>query len=879
MVVMMNNRSVVLSIVLALNSGCFAGLLLDPTERTISWDDTDYTWSYDIASGDWSWTSSLLLGDRTWSYNGITKVFIDEDSGERWHYDQTHDVWVNAPSNSYAIETATTYDHQAWRFVEDTGRWHPVTRAAVGDDYTFSTASSVYWEYDVDSNEWTYVRSVTGTPVVPTNQVWVFNFLSLSWQEQEELVSWRYNSNFVSGQWQSQQTNLWWRFQDCTDTQSRWDIVGYDPEFPWDLERWTLSLSSGAWTSTLVRLDPATLGTVRTWQYDSGDALWHNVADEQDVQDIVPLFAPTPFAYYKAVIESTVNTLLGSGISFGSSDGTGAGLLSQSDDTVLHDGVFVFDDITQATLTDVVTISGDIELQVLADATIIVGDGVVGHDVVIKPATGAPYAQIIFNVAVDTTLEIQLLNDCYFKAGTNLPLYVSFRGKGTTVFRMPSGRILSFGPASDLSSAYGVAVQVVMDLSEQDIAAGVDQVVFEPWSYVVDEVNTRLDKTTKIMFGRSSSLRFFSYDEFGIDGTDNGYGSIAFDVSHAGTGRTILDLAAGVTPGDRYDAGINIWGSLVVPSDEVVSNVDLREQTFPHRRAGVLALINIVDNLAFDAVVDDADNPSLLQAASWVARGADDRRGLVVLNHNKSYPHLASNLARAQSLQQSQWAITQKDGSGYQPGCVIGDNGQIRIAHNLFLDYVACSTNQVITPTVLAGAGATTAQVKRRNPSAFIVDEVGFYADSSENEEWDMQYAGDRRASMILEGTAGCFFRAGASSLTGNPINEIVTRTTGAQELDTTIGVGLYDGNFCPVLDGRGVQSLHESILVARDGNPLLYDEEGVRCFDGEQVIDIEGEFGVISVLGRFGFAPNGYINIPSIAIDHTGKEKDEVTL
>jgi len=405
------------------------------------------------------------------------------------------------------------------------------------------------------------------------------------------------------------------------------------------------------------------------------------------------------------------------------------------------------------------------------------------------------------------------------------------------------------------------------------------QLLFEPWSYAVDQINTRTDKTTWIAFGRSSSFRFFSANEQGIDGSISGYGAIGFDVAHSGTGRTIVDLAAGEEPGDRLDAGINLWGSLIVGTGDgdSITSEDLRLKTAPHKRAGVAALMSIVDSVAFNAVIANPDDPSEDDAAAWVGRGASARRGLVMLNHNKTYPYLAANLAQAHSLQTSAWAISQKNGSGYQPGFIVGDNGQIRIAHNLFLDYVACSSNQLINPVVLAGAGATEGMVKLRNPASFIVDQVGQYAPSTNVALWDMQYQGASQAAIVLEGSAGCFFRAAASALSGSCLNEINILSSGAEHLDGTIGIGLYDGSFCPVLEKNGVQSLHESILVDRNGNPILYDESGVLSLDGEHVIDIEGAFKISSVMGRFGFAPNGYITIPSIAIDHTGQEKSEV--
>ena len=877
----MMNKNKFLFILYLVSSVLYADISLDPVGRTATWNDTDYSWMYSFQTGDWQWTTTVAHVDHTWTYNGTNASFTHNDSGEVWQYDLTYDVWVNSAAGVYDITTLLKYGHQVWRFVESTQRWHPVIRFFENDEYRFETVESVYWERDSQTGNWQYIREVTGNPVVPITQTWLFEYSTLTWQQQNRNIPvlWRYHSDFSTGQWKNEQANLWWRFIQSTDTQSEWDIVGYIPGYPWDINKWSLILSSGVWLSTLVQIDPYLTNLSHSWNYNSSSFLWENLDDLLDVRDIMPFFPPTPFAYYKPLIEEKINHLLVDGLFIGSGEGNDAAILSDVIDGVTFGGVVLLKDITKITMNNTVLLSGDIEFVVEDDALLIIGDENSEGSVCIAPTENAEYAQLIFNVAAEKVLEVQVRSDLYFKAGATIPLYLTFRGKGLTVFRMPSGRTISFSPYSENSSDYGVAVQVLMDLSYNDVVAGMQQLIFEPWSYSVDHINTRTDKTTWISFGRSSSLRFFSANEQGVDGSTSGYGAIAFDVAHSGTGRMIVDLAAGEQPGDRLDAGINVWGSLIVGTgdDESITSEDLRLHTAPHKRAGVTALMSIVDAVAFNAVIASPDEPSQQDAAAWVARGASSRRGLVILNHNKTYPHLAANLARAYSLQSSAWAVSQKNGSGYQPGFIVGDNGQIRIAHNLFLDYVACSAKQLIDPIVLAGAGATLGMVKLRNPAALIIDQVGQYAPSTNSATWDMQYHGLSRATVVLEGSAGCFFRAGASSFSGQCLNEITVLPSGAEHLDVTIGTGVYDGSFCPVLEKSGVQSMHESILVDRNGNPILYDESGVLSLDGEHVLDIEGACTISSVMGRFGFAPNGYITIPSIAIDHTGQEKSEV--
>ncbi len=573
-------------------------------------------------------------------------------------------------------------------------------------------------------------------------------------------------------------------------------------------------------------------------------------------------------------------------IEIGSLTGAGAGLIDANTSEIFVDGVLTCDEETTLIFTDIVTLSGDIEIVVAEDSVLTIGESVGSGDVSIQPAPDALAAQLIFNVAAGKTLEVEMLTSLHCKASSDVPLYVTFRGKGSTVFRIPSGRTLSFGPINDETFDCGVFVQILMDLFADDVARGVQQVVFQPWSYLAEDeeddgaVNTTPQMTTWIKFGPSSSLRFLSYNTSGVEEDIAGYGTIAFDVCHAGTGRTIVSLASGEEPGDAYDAGINIWGSLVVGTgdDDAVTAVDLRTEVYAHKRAGIQAIVSIVDDVAFASLVADHENPSDEDAATWVARSVSERRGLVVMNNNHTYPFLCANLEHASSLQTSLWAASQAL-TGYQPGFIVGDNGQLRIRHNLFLEYIAGATNQALDPEQLAGPGATEALVKRHNPSACIIDQVGTYGPSVDS-SWDMEYEGTSYATLVLEGTAGCFFYCGASAATQSILTDLaIDEETGDEHVDATIGLGLYNGVFCPVLDSNGIQSTAESLLIDRSGNPLLVDDTEPRCLDGEHVLDIEGEVSIISVLGRWGFPPNGYVAFPSIRIDYAGREMDKVTV
>lgn len=862
--------------------GVATGLVVEPGGNVISWSDTRSHWEYIVSTGDWTWTD--IATSNKWSFYSASSVFQNMQTGEQWRYDTTHGVWVNTADSVYDLTTSTTYAHQAWHYDATAKKWSPVTRTSLsGSLYSFAAVSSVYWQYVPDDGIWRYVRAVSGTPTVPVTGEWAFGAAAQTWSQitPDSGSSLIYRSDLTNGQWFSQETGKWWRFKAMTNTQIQWDIVGNTPPDGWDYVLWTLALATGGLTSQAVKVSPSGTGALHAWSYHADDFLWHDTTDgTASPVEGVPLLPPTPFAHYKAVIEDAYATLLASGVQFGSSDGSGVGLIDPTTSSLFRGGTFTFDLVTNMTFVDTVALSGDIELSVTNDAVLTLGTGVPDADVIIQPADSATCAQLIFNVAEEKTLEVRMLNNVYFQANATIPLIVTFRGKGSTVFRLPSGKTLSFAPAAPDSASIGVAVQVLMDLTADDIASGVQQVVFEPWSYAQEDsgdsssVNTDTNKTTWILFGPSSFLRFVSYNETGTDTDTPGYGSLAFDVCHEGTGRTLLDLAPGIISGLGSDAGINIWGSLVVGTGEsgAVIASDLRENVFPNKRAGMLAIVSIIDDMAYHTLVEDveADLPA------WLDRDASMRRGLVVVNNNTTYPYLASNLSHAPSLETSDWAASQKI-KGYQPGFILGDNGQLRIRHNLFLDYVAGTTNQAVDPLQLGGSAGAPSTVKLHNASAFIVDQLGAYG-ASADVSYDMSYAGTSFATIVLEGTAGCFFRCGAASDSGTIVNEITTDSdTGAETLDVTIGVGVYDGTFCPVLDSNGVLSATESIVIDRYGNPILNDGSDARCLDGEHALDIEGELSFVSVLSQFGFPPNGYVTIPSIQIDHAGREIDGV--
>lgn len=874
-----------LLIALALTSflSLHSTVTIDHDAGTVSWTDGTESWQYTLASQDWTWNN----GTNVWGYTQSSKTFAQNGGARPWKYEADYDVWVGSTAGTYNLSLATSVA-QVWRYNSDNRTWHLVTRST-DDGLSFSTVPDLSWSYNTGTARWVYARTpVDGTPHVPTAEQWEFTSTSLLWKRKapDENVSWLYNR--VDGSWFHNELEEEWTFRERTNEHDFWQITGETPVgvvgAPWDRVQWQYDFVGGLWQSEEVKDDPFEVGLVTQYAYDTAAYEWGTDLDEDGVPDVegvarqLPLpLLPTPFAHFKRLVDETILDLLENGHTWGSDDGTGDGLIDVANDAYITNGVFKLNQITKLSFVDTVKLEGDLELEVVQDASLTLGDGSPTGDVVITPADDATHAQLIFNVAAHKTLTVNVLNDVSFLATDGVPLYLSFRGRGTTVFRLPSGKTVSFSATNPDTGTKGVYLQVLMEQLEADYTGRKSQLCFAPWSYAQESgdeaVNTNTSLASQIILGRHCSLQFVSQNAAGVNEESlPGYGAVAFDVAHAGVGRTVFELSRGASAGDHLDAGINVYGVLITGSGSgsAVVASDFRTNVLPRKLAGIRAVLRITDETALASIVPDITAPTTEQAAAWVARDASLRRGLVVLNKNQSYPRLAANLEAADTLENSSWAQHNKR---YHPGFILGTNGQIDIWHNLFLDYVAASSNQAVAATYLGGAGKTTADVKLRNPSALITDRLGSYSASADG-SWDMAYAGTAEPLITLRGSAGLFTRCGASASTGALVQAIEeVSESGPDKLDATIGYGLYNGVYAPVLATDGTRSVHESLALDAAGNPILSDDGGVRCLDGEHALIVEGQLTIRSVLGRFGFAPNGYINVPSLRLDHTGTE------
>jgi len=520
------------------------------------------------------------------------------------------------------------------------------------------------------------------------------------------------------------------------------------------------------------------------------------------------------------------------------------------------------------TVDQTITISGDVQISCMG-GVVKVGASAGTGSVTIKPDDAADYAQLTFSTwAENGPTDIYVWNDLFFTGNDtgSKKMYVSFLGEGVVHFRLPSGRTLSFGGTSTV----GTHVRHVMMGYG---GPGVMTTYFEKWSYDTDETNTDLSQHSFIKVGKNSVLEYVSPYRRGIAVTtageeDNYTGKFYFDPSNKGSGRLILDIAAGDTPGDFKDGAVNLYGSFVEGSGwsgiyDVVES-DLRTSVSHNVRAGVGAYFRVTNEVALEHyqnnTVDGETYPT--NWATFQSNSAN-RQGLVVINRNQSLPRFANNYDQVTTLTNSMWY----QANTYQTGFVLGNNGIIEIMHNCFLDYIAGSKNTTITDGTHTQAGATVSssdthyqtKVKKHNPAALIVDGYEFtYANDS-----TFTYSASSMAQIKLHGHAGVFARVGAASSSGKLLNETITYSGVLSSAATgsyvagVIGKGNYDAVSVPV-------------LVA--GTTTLTSDQSAEP-EGEHAIDIEGVLKILSVDSPEGYTRDGYLNIPTILIDHRGNE------
>ncbi|MFA5074662.1 MAG: hypothetical protein WC436_01010 [Candidatus Babeliales bacterium] len=623
--------------------------------------------------------------------------------------------------------------------------------------------------------------------------------------------------------------------------------------------------------------------------------------------------------------------------------------------TSWHDGYTIDSTTVHSTAnTDVlsldgtITISGDVIVSArLYDLTVNVTTAATilqpynEHPRQNQTYTNAEYGQLIFYAAADHTITVSCGYDLSFtgSAGGDLAeiwkdvdMVVTFSGPGTTKFLLTdynpdynaTGASLSFtgtaysGIRGTTIHRAGTKAYIIMDQTEaQAITNGQNKVVIQRNGYhgIWDSTTSSYAyqaRPTEIYIGPGSFITYLSTNATGIAAseTNGGYGSLAIDPTHEGTGRMVLRIAG--DPSHRYnfnDGGLMVAGHYVIG----LTAADFRNNVYLNAISGLKAIFRITDG------VDYAHNTSATYDPASTAA-----RGLLVINENTTVPKLAADpygeigdydfgastynysLYGKQTPNSTSYGDThggnyyywaydyawyrarsnafQRTGQhdlNVQTGFVMGINGWMDVYHRTFLDYVAANINRTDRFAVediydyMLDADWTYAQrttdqyIKSRNPASFVVDSLNYYsnynpytADGTYYEVVDPQSANfdrARHAHIVFYGDAKMYARCSRNS-DGNAFGQgYGPWFTAAGDLayTFTVGTGTYNGEYV--------------------------SSTAVTAGEGANVMDIQGQLSVwskarneaparsIYVAGAS--TEQGMMNLPTVQIDYLGRE------
>ena len=606
-------------------------------------------------------------------------------------------------------------------------------------------------------------------------------------------------------------------------------------------------------------------------------------------------------------------------------------------------------DADSLSLDGSLTVSGDVWINArLFDLTI----NVTTDNVTLKPYNAhqnaidnLEYGQLIFYAATDKTITVSCAYDLNFTGSygggaddhwKDVDMVVTFTGAGQTVFQLKdnnassnwSGAQVAFtGFASGARGSQihraGTRAYIVMDQTEaQAITSGENKVVFERMGYGGSTADSSIQaRPTGVYIGPGSYLTYLSTNATGLTTETNlngGFGALAFDPTHEGTGRMYLKIAGDSELAYNFnDGGIIVSGHFLGSSSPAQGTNDFntaanfRRYVYMSATAGQKAIFRITDSLAY--VNDD----SLTYDPASTAR-----RGLLVINENTTVPKLAADpygdygnpttvyslyyletpnstdYGNMHSTTPFYWAYDYawyRAPNNYhqrpyytslnvQTGFVMGVNGWMDIYHQTFLDYVAANINttdrfsleDIYDYTLDAdwtyAARSTDQYIKSRNPAAFTVDGLNYYSNYNSNYADGTYYqAADpdntyfdvtKHAHVVCYGDARMYLRCsmdkdGTAASYGPRFTD-----DGDLVYTLTVGTGTYDGKYI---------------------SSTTVDPVG----EGANVLDVQGHFSVWSKerndapartdaytdFAGVGVTEQGMINLPTVQIDYLGEE------
>ena len=389
----------------------------------------------------------------------------------------------------------------------------------------------------------------------------------------------------------------------------------------------------------------------------------------------------------------------------------------------------------------------------------------------------------------------------------NNDFILTFSGRGITRFKLrdynancdwsgvsvvfnSDGNFVNRGSMIDLAKT---RVYILMDQTKEDaITNGINKVIFERETYNYSFPGTPCDpaecpdcyygRPVRVIVAPGSYITYLSTNATGWPSDtagSTGYGALAFDPTHAGNGRMVLEIqgdpgrwdGTACTLTHNYNDGAVIVDGHYVPS---FSESDIRNNVYLNANAGIKAIFRIIDDLA----IKNSSTPT----TAYSYDPADTiRRGLLVICKNTTVPQSANDPYAAMKLPTGQtydcdhpnthngvlpyptyWKddyswynasgnyYAQKTTTGLgtynvRTGFTLGQNGWMDIYHKTFLDYIACGiptldyfANQDFSdyqtcnydrwdPNIDAINGVWPSVFKLRNPAAFHVDGLNRY--------------------------------------------------------------------------------------------------------------------------------------------------------
>lgn len=485
-----------------------------------------------------------------------------------------------------------------------------------------------------------------------------------------------------------------------------------------------------------------------------------------------------------------------------------------NDDVTITGGTVTLDDqygavVIQATSPTTVTVT------VQADAIL---QGINGGASVLVLQTESGSA---IDVVLDGNLTLQ-------GSASGTPLLFVCRGRGTVTVQIADSK--KFTLQKNGANGGGVAGYLVMLAPEE-----IGNIEYIPTLRFIRQSNNSVNNV-EVAIRSGSFLTYAAYSP--VDGNQTELGCIAFDPTNVAVngGRMILSIAdkAGVIINSHHFLQTAMYPS----SNIVLADFD---RTLP---AGLEARFKI-------------ENSS----------GSDANAGLFLLNSNNTLSQLLfdpfCNLGVRNDNVDYNGSF-----SGVRYGFILGNNAVLQVQDNAFLDYVGLALN--ICPNINS---VSSALIKSRNPSAFIID--GYVNPSAVCPRIEL----GALTQDIYPHPAAIFFRSGVnnSGVVENPLNSMheftidsATKTPGIGNIvfDVEAELHVYGSN---TTDTQKTKLEILSLEVDHDGGALFVDSSETN-FPLRTFANVSGDY---YCYNSGAFLINTRLNLHEVSLMHTDTNHD----